>query len=36
MHPAPTGEQLDDILREFRGRKGVLLAVLHRVQEAYG
>lgn len=36
MHPAPTGEKLEDILREFRGRKGVLLAVLHRVQEAYG
>jgi NADH:ubiquinone oxidoreductase subunit E len=36
MHPAPTGENLEEILREFRGRKGVLLAVLHRVQEAYG
>lgn len=36
MYPAPTGEKLDDILREFRGKKGVLLAVLHRVQEAYG
>lgn len=30
------GESLDDILKEFRGKKGVLLAVLHRVQESYG
>jgi len=29
-------ESLDDILSEFRGKKGVLLAVLHRVQEAFG
>ncbi|MBI4498895.1 MAG: NAD(P)H-dependent oxidoreductase subunit E [Chloroflexi bacterium] len=33
---ARSGESLHDILKEFRGKKGVLLAVLHRVQEAYG
>ena len=27
MHPAPTGENLEEILREYRGHKGVLLAV---------
>ena len=36
MATARSGESLDDILKEFRGKRGVLLAVLHRVQEAYG
>ena len=36
QHHGHSDESLDDILNEFRGKRGVLLAVLHRVQEAYG
>ena len=36
MPETPTGENLDSILREFQGRKGVLLEVFHRIQHLYG
>ena len=36
MPESRTGESLESILREFQGRKGVLLEVFHRVQDAYG
>ena len=34
QHDGHRGESLDDILNEFRGKKGVLLAVLHRVHRS--
>lgn len=34
IQQSPAG--LDGILREYQGRRGVLLEVFHRVQEAYG
>lgn len=31
-----TGETIESIVREYRGRKGVLLHLFHRIQDAYG
>jgi len=36
MEHGPALDKLDTILNEFRGKKGVMLAALHRVQEEYG
>lgn len=36
MTTARTGESIQGILADFPERRGVLLAILHRVQQAYG
>lgn len=36
MTTARTGESIQDILADFPERRGMLLAILHRVQQAYG
>lgn len=36
MVASKTGETIDQIVNEYRGRRGVILQVFHRIQEAYG
>ncbi len=36
MLQSRTGETIDQIVNEYRGRQGVLLHVFHRIQEAFG
>ena len=36
MPESRTGQTIEGIVRDYQGRRGVLLEVFHRVQEAYG
>ena len=36
MLQSKTGETIESILAEYRGRQGVMLHIFHRLQEAFG